>query len=137
MLIARHGKVCYRERAGEASAGVALQEDALFRIYSMTKAITTTALMTLCAPPWQLSLHPGPVTVSQRVQAPAVRGRSRHCTCAGTYTKKSALQPRLPASLTPSTAGLTPDLFSQTRTANSAWTTPSPSTSGTPGARRT
>ena len=77
VLVARHGKVCYRERAGEASAGVALQEDALFRIYSMTKAITTTALMTLCVPSWQLSLHPLPVTVSQGVQAPAVRGRSR------------------------------------------------------------
>ena len=47
MLIARRGKVVYRERAGEQAPGVPLSDDSRFRIYSMTKPIATCALMTL------------------------------------------------------------------------------------------
>ena len=39
LLIARHGKVCYRERFGyfDVEAKTPLPDDALFRVYSMTK----------------------------------------------------------------------------------------------------
>ena len=47
MLIARRGKVVYRERAGDQAPGVPLSDDSRFRIYSMTKPIATCALMTL------------------------------------------------------------------------------------------
>lgn len=49
MVIARDGKVVYRESVGYADLenGVPMDEDVVFRIYSMTKAITTTAAMIL------------------------------------------------------------------------------------------
>lgn len=49
MVIARDGKVVYRESVGYADIenDVPMTEDAIFRIFSMTKAITTTAAMIL------------------------------------------------------------------------------------------
>jgi CubicO group peptidase (beta-lactamase class C family) len=48
MLIARHGKVAYRQCLGELRpGGPAMSEDAIFRIYSMTKPIVSVAAMTL------------------------------------------------------------------------------------------
>ena len=48
MLIARHGKVAYRQCLGLLRPdGPALGEDAIFRIYSMTKPIVSVAAMTL------------------------------------------------------------------------------------------
>ena len=48
MLIARHGKVAYRQRLGLLRPdGPALGEDAIFRIYSMTKPVVSVAAMTL------------------------------------------------------------------------------------------
>ncbi len=48
-LIARHGKVAYFEGRGMADreAGRAMTKDTIFRIYSMSKPITSTALMML------------------------------------------------------------------------------------------
>ncbi|MBI5876916.1 MAG: beta-lactamase family protein [Chloroflexi bacterium] len=48
-VVARHGKVAYRECLGmmDAEASKPMREDAIFRIYSMTKPITSTALMML------------------------------------------------------------------------------------------
>jgi CubicO group peptidase (beta-lactamase class C family) len=48
MLIARHGKVAYRQRLGALRPdGPAMRDDAIFRIYSMTKPIVSVAAMTL------------------------------------------------------------------------------------------
>jgi len=48
-LIARRGKVGYFESVGlqDLEAGVPMERDAIFRIYSMTKPITTAAVMML------------------------------------------------------------------------------------------
>ena len=48
-VIARNGKVIYSESFGQADreAGRVMEEDAIFRIYSMTKPITGVALMML------------------------------------------------------------------------------------------
>ena len=49
VLVARGDQVCYLDVAGHADLerGTALAEDTIFRIYSMTKPITSLALMTL------------------------------------------------------------------------------------------
>lgn len=49
MMLARRGKIVYAEQIGRMSkeADEALRSDAIFRIYSMTKPIVCTALMTL------------------------------------------------------------------------------------------
>ena len=48
-LIARHGKIAYLETWGMADkdTGVAMREDSIYRIYSMTKAVTGVAAMLL------------------------------------------------------------------------------------------
>lgn len=46
-LISRHGEIAHHSSIGEARAGEALKEDALFRIASMTKPITSIAFMML------------------------------------------------------------------------------------------
>jgi CubicO group peptidase (beta-lactamase class C family) len=48
-LVARRGQVCHLHTHGwrDMEAGSAMRADALFRIYSMTKIITTVALLTL------------------------------------------------------------------------------------------
>jgi CubicO group peptidase (beta-lactamase class C family) len=48
-LIARHGKVAYREAWGQADmeTGISMRMDAIHRIYSMSKPITSVALMML------------------------------------------------------------------------------------------
>ena len=45
--VARHGRIGYLEAVGESTANVPMQQDALFRIASMTKAITSAAVMSL------------------------------------------------------------------------------------------
>ena len=49
LLIARHGKVAYLKALGarDPQANVAMSEDAIFRIYSMSKVITVAAALTL------------------------------------------------------------------------------------------
>jgi len=49
MMIARHGQIAYHEQVGQLDkeSGTPMPADALFRIYSMTKPIICTALMTL------------------------------------------------------------------------------------------
>lgn len=48
MLIARHGKIAYRQALGEIRAGgPAMTDDAIFRIFSMTKPIVSVAAMML------------------------------------------------------------------------------------------
>ena len=48
MLVARHGKVAYRQCVGELRpGGPPMAEDAIFRIYSMTKPIVSVAAMML------------------------------------------------------------------------------------------
>lgn len=49
MMLARRGKIIYSEQVGRMSKETdeALRSDAIFRIYSMTKPIVCTALMTL------------------------------------------------------------------------------------------
>jgi CubicO group peptidase (beta-lactamase class C family) len=49
LLIARHGKVAYFESLGllDPQAKTPMRKDAIFRIYSMSKPITTVAAMTL------------------------------------------------------------------------------------------
>ena len=48
MLIARRGKIAYAERLGALKAGgPPMPQDAIFRIYSMTKPIVAVAAMTL------------------------------------------------------------------------------------------
>ncbi len=48
-LVARHGHVGYHSTLGhmDVESQTAMRDDALFRIYSMTKPITSVALMTL------------------------------------------------------------------------------------------
>ena len=48
-LVARHGVIAHNESLGalDARTGEAMPEDAIFRLYSMTKPITSVALMTL------------------------------------------------------------------------------------------
>jgi CubicO group peptidase (beta-lactamase class C family) len=48
-LVARHGKVAYHESFGvlDPSSGAPMTHDAIFRIYSMTKAIVSVAVMML------------------------------------------------------------------------------------------
>ena len=48
MLIARHGKVAYRQSVGALRpGGPPMPDDAIFRIYSMTKPIVSVAAMML------------------------------------------------------------------------------------------
>jgi CubicO group peptidase (beta-lactamase class C family) len=48
MLIARHGKIAYRQSLGELRpGGPTMRDDAIFRIYSMTKPIVSVAAMIL------------------------------------------------------------------------------------------
>jgi CubicO group peptidase (beta-lactamase class C family) len=48
MLIARHGRIAYRESVGALRpGGPAMTDDAIFRIYSMTKPIVSVAAMML------------------------------------------------------------------------------------------
>ena len=48
MLIARHGRIAYRELVGSLRpGGPAMTDDAIFRIYSMTKPIVSVAAMML------------------------------------------------------------------------------------------
>jgi CubicO group peptidase (beta-lactamase class C family) len=49
VLVARHGKIVYCESFGklDVEAGKVMPTDAIFRIYSMTKPITTAAALTL------------------------------------------------------------------------------------------
>ena len=48
MLIARHGKIAYRQSVGALRpGGPAMTDDAIFRIYSMTKPIVSVAAMML------------------------------------------------------------------------------------------
>lgn len=48
-LIARHGKICYLKSYGKSDieAGTPMKNDAMFRIASMSKPLTTTAVMML------------------------------------------------------------------------------------------
>jgi CubicO group peptidase (beta-lactamase class C family) len=48
-LVARHGKIAYFESVGsrDLEAGAPMERDAIFRIYSMSKPITTAAVMML------------------------------------------------------------------------------------------
>jgi CubicO group peptidase (beta-lactamase class C family) len=48
-LVGRHGKVAYHQSFGmlDPAAGTPMQNDAIFRIYSMTKAIVSVAVMML------------------------------------------------------------------------------------------
>ncbi len=48
-LVARHGKIAHFSAVGyqDVQRGIAMETDSIFRIYSMTKAIATTALMQL------------------------------------------------------------------------------------------
>ncbi len=48
-LVARHGKVAYHEAFGvlDPATGTPMTRDAIFRIYSMTKAIVSVAVMML------------------------------------------------------------------------------------------
>ena len=48
MLIARHGKIAFRELIGSLKAGgPPMPDDAIFRVYSMTKPIVSVAAMTI------------------------------------------------------------------------------------------
>jgi CubicO group peptidase (beta-lactamase class C family) len=49
VLVARHGHAAYFKSLGQMDRerGKAMHDDAIFRIYSMTKPITSVALMTL------------------------------------------------------------------------------------------
>nr|VFJ52029.1 MAG: CubicO group peptidase, beta-lactamase class C family [Candidatus Kentron sp. FW]VFJ70547.1 MAG: CubicO group peptidase, beta-lactamase class C family [Candidatus Kentron sp. FW] len=49
MMVARRNKIVYRKEIGQMDkeAGIPMADDAIFRIYSMTKPIVCTALMTL------------------------------------------------------------------------------------------
>jgi CubicO group peptidase (beta-lactamase class C family) len=48
-LVVRHGKIAYRRAVGmqDIEAGIPMSPETIFRIASMTKAITSTAIMTL------------------------------------------------------------------------------------------
>jgi len=48
MLIARHGQIAYRQSVGALTpGGPPMRDDAIFRIYSMTKPIVSVAAMML------------------------------------------------------------------------------------------
>ena len=49
-LVARHGRVCYLDVAGarDVERGTPMTEDTIVRVYSMTKPVTSVALMMLC-----------------------------------------------------------------------------------------
>lgn len=46
-LVARHGKIAWWKGCGEQNPGVPLNRETIFRIYSMTKPITSVAIMML------------------------------------------------------------------------------------------
>ncbi|MBN8901064.1 MAG: beta-lactamase family protein, partial [Rhodospirillales bacterium] len=48
-IVARHGKVAYHQAFGvqDPASGQPMPQDAIFRIYSMTKAIVSVAVMML------------------------------------------------------------------------------------------
>jgi CubicO group peptidase (beta-lactamase class C family) len=46
-LVARHGEIAHLSCVGDARPGIALKEDAIFRIASMTKPVTSVVLMQL------------------------------------------------------------------------------------------
>jgi len=48
VLVARRGKVVFLETFGSLTQGKPMQPDAIFRIYSMTKPITSVAALMLC-----------------------------------------------------------------------------------------
>ena len=49
-IVARHGKIAYHQAFGsrDPASGAPMTQDAIFRIYSMTKAIVSVAAMMLC-----------------------------------------------------------------------------------------
>ncbi|NOR69847.1 MAG: serine hydrolase [Methylomarinum sp.] len=47
VLMARHGKIAYLNASGQADIDVPMKEDTIFRIVSMTKPLTSTAVMLL------------------------------------------------------------------------------------------
>ncbi len=47
IAIARHGKLAYARNFGQARAGVAVQDDTLWLLYSNTKVVTATAIWLL------------------------------------------------------------------------------------------
>jgi CubicO group peptidase (beta-lactamase class C family) len=47
LLVARHGKIAYLNCFGLAAPGKPVQKDTIFRIASMTKPVTSTAVMLL------------------------------------------------------------------------------------------
>eukprot|EP00516_Mucochytrium_quahogii_P001489 CAMPEP_0203747196 /NCGR_PEP_ID=MMETSP0098-20131031/2422_1 /ASSEMBLY_ACC=CAM_ASM_000208 /TAXON_ID=96639 /ORGANISM=" , Strain NY0313808BC1" /LENGTH=430 /DNA_ID=CAMNT_0050635557 /DNA_START=658 /DNA_END=1946 /DNA_ORIENTATION=+ len=57
-LVARKGKVVYYKGCGEATSGEAVQPDSIFRIYSMTKPITSIAILMLLEEGKLLLEHP-------------------------------------------------------------------------------
>jgi len=46
-LVARHGKIAYFKAVGLADVGKPMQQDTIFRVVSMTKPVTSTAIMLL------------------------------------------------------------------------------------------
>ena len=77
MLIARHGKIAYRELVGALRpGGPPMTEDAIFRIYSMTKPIVSVAAMMLVEE-GRLLDHGSRLEIPPRLREPEGRRRQR------------------------------------------------------------
>ena len=73
LLIARRGKVAYFESIGklDAPSSVPMGKDSIFRIYSMSKPITTVAAMMLVEDGrLDGTRYLGPATIRQMTEAP-------------------------------------------------------------------
>jgi CubicO group peptidase (beta-lactamase class C family) len=102
-LIARHGKVAYFESFGrlDTASGAPMGQDAIFRIYSMTKAIVSVAVMIL----WE----EGRLLLSDPIgrYLPALASPKVGVVTGGTYDLVDAERPITVQDLLRHTSGLT------------------------------
>jgi CubicO group peptidase (beta-lactamase class C family) len=102
-LIARHGKVAYSESFGrlDPASGAPMGQDAIFRIYSMTKAIVSVAVMIL----WE----EGRLLLSDPIgrYLPALASPKVGVVTGGTYHLVDAERPITVQDLLRHTSGLT------------------------------
>jgi CubicO group peptidase (beta-lactamase class C family) len=110
-LVARHGKVCYLDVAGQRDIERAepMTTDTIFRIYSMTKPITSVAIMTL--------FEKGLLSLTDPVHRYIPSWRNLQVRTGGSlplFTTEACNRPMTIRDLLMHTAGLTYDFMHQT-----------------------
>jgi CubicO group peptidase (beta-lactamase class C family) len=110
-LVARHGKVCYLDVAGQRDVerGEPMTADTIFRIYSMTKPITSVAIMTL--------FEKGLLSLTDPVHRYIPSWRNLQVRTGGSlplFTTEACNRPMTIRDLLMHTSGLTYDFMNQT-----------------------